>query len=64
MDTKAKDTPTAPARDLGTGRSQLVYVAVGLSILLGGLWSLYSADGPYHPAGAEVDAQFQLSDDS
>jgi hypothetical protein len=32
-----------------TNRSQIVFIAVGLAIVIGGLWLLYDTDGPYHP---------------
>lgn len=64
MDTKEKHNSDTPASDLDTGRSQLVFMAVGVSIILGGLWLLYSADGPYHPGETEADAHFQVSNDS
>ena len=35
--------------DAELGRSQAIFVAVGLVIVLGGLWLLYQSDGPYHP---------------
>ena len=52
----------APAEqeDITSNHGQLVFIAVGLAIVMGGLWLLYSADGPYHPAGED---QVQLSGD-
>lgn len=32
-----------------TNRSQIIFIAVGLAIVIGGLWMLYDVDGPYHP---------------
>lgn len=29
--------------------SQVVFMMVGLSIIVGGSWSLYMSDAPYHP---------------
>ncbi len=56
-----EDPPAGSAtNDLENSRSQLIFIAVGLAIILGGLWLLYSAEGPYHPGG---ETQVQLSDD-
>ncbi len=32
-----------------TTRSQNIFIAVGLGIVIGGLWLLYDMDRPYHP---------------
>lgn len=32
-----------------TKKSQIIFIAVGLAIVIGGLWMLYDSDGPYHP---------------
>ena len=61
MDTNAKRGAMPPSDDLYNGRGQLIFIAVGLAIVLGGLWLLYSAQGPYHPGG---DTQVQLLDAS
>lgn len=55
-----KDPSGAPSSDSEHNRAQFIFIAVGLAIVLGGLWLLYAADGPYHPRG---DAQVQLSGD-
>lgn len=59
---KSEENPPAGSatNDLENSRSQLIFIAVGLAIILGGLWLLYSAEGPYHPGG---ETQVQLSDD-
>lgn len=40
-----------------TNRSQIIFIAVGLAIVIGGLWMLYEADGPYHPDIPVSDTQ-------
>lgn len=55
----SSDRKTATKRDtLDSNRGQVIFIVVGLAIVLGGLWLLYSAEGPYHPDG---DRQVQLS---
>ena len=40
----------SPSADIDDrGRSQFVFIAVGLAIIIGGLWILYDSSGPYHP---------------
>jgi len=31
------------------GFSQIVFVMFGLAIIVGGIWTLYMGDAPYHP---------------
>lgn len=47
---KTNTDNAAQQRDASeNGRSHLVFVAVGVAIILGGLWLLYASEGPYHP---------------
>lgn len=32
--------------------SQVVFILIGVGIIVGGLWSLYMGDAPYHPEDA------------
>ena len=64
MDKTSKQGASAPVDDLDNSRSQVVFIAVGIGIILGGLWLLYDADGPYHPGDSEADAHIQVSTDS
>ena len=49
---RMKGDPEPAARQAaGFDRGQAVFIAVTLSIVLGGLWFLSGLDGPYHPAG-------------
>jgi hypothetical protein len=41
-------------------RSHLIFVAIGVAIVIGGLWMLYQFDAPYHPEVPVTDSQ-QLS---
>ncbi|MGC1505214.1 MAG: hypothetical protein WA782_13880 [Sulfitobacter sp.] len=43
--------------DRNRGVAQVIFVLTGLAIIIGGIWSLYMADAPYHP-------QDQVSRDS
>ncbi len=36
--------------------SQVMFVTVGLAIIVGGSWSLYMSDAPYHPVEDTVYA--------
>ena len=49
MNTNADNKAPLQADEPTVGRSEIVVMAVGLSIILGGLWLLYSGTGPYHP---------------
>lgn len=49
MNTNADSKATQPADEPTVGRAEIVAMAVGLSIILGGLWLLYNGTGPYHP---------------
>lgn len=37
------------------GLSQVIFVAVGLTIIVGGLWMLYMGDAPYHPEVTQAE---------
>jgi hypothetical protein len=54
---KANNTnvPLPNAMD-GRGVSQMIFVAVTLAITIGGIWSLYMADAPYHPEISRLDS--------
>ena len=44
------DTKAPQQADQATvGRSEFVAMAIGLAIIVGGLWLLYGGTGPYHP---------------
>lgn len=44
---KDRTTPSAP-RDY-RGFTQVLFVSAGMLIIVGGLWTLYMGDAPYHP---------------
>jgi hypothetical protein len=47
---KQDKSPRLPSvRTDESNRSQNIFIAVGLAIVVGGLWMLYDTDGPYHP---------------
>ena len=52
---------STPARttDANLGRSQAIFIAVGVAIVLGGLWLLYDNTGPYHPDQPMTEIPFQ-----
>ncbi|MGB3246735.1 MAG: hypothetical protein WBB25_19535 [Sulfitobacter sp.] len=64
VDTGTKSKTTSHVDDLENSWSQVVFIAVGFSIIVGGLWLLYNSGGPYHPGDVEADTQFQFSNDS
>ena len=49
MEKHGKTAKPPPIKTDESNRSQTIFVAVGLAIVLGGLWLLYDVDGPYHP---------------
>lgn len=49
MADNANHTPIAPAVSDQRGLSQFLFVTAGIAIILGGLWTLYMGDAPYHP---------------
>ncbi|MEM6303679.1 MAG: hypothetical protein AAF744_03105 [Pseudomonadota bacterium] len=44
----------------GFDKTQVIAIAIGFSIVSGGLWLLYQSTGPYHPDGALSDGQAHL----
>ncbi len=64
MSDKAQNPRASTASDADLGRSQVIFIAVGLAIVLGGLWMLSQAEGPYHPEGPVTRSQVQLMDGS
>lgn len=51
-------------RDDNRGTSQMVFIAVGLAIIVGGLWFLYDANLPYHPDFPVSEGQVIVVDDA
>lgn len=49
MKQKVKPARTLSGNTDRRGFSQVVFVMIGLGIILGGLWTLYMGDAPYHP---------------
>jgi hypothetical protein len=49
MKQKVKSARTLSENTERRGLSQVVFVMIGLGIILGGLWTLYMGDAPYHP---------------
>ncbi|MFK7834641.1 MAG: hypothetical protein AB8B60_00345 [Sulfitobacter sp.] len=49
MKDKNSDRERPSAKKDGRTLSQVVFVTVGLGIILGGLWTLYMGNAPYHP---------------
>ena len=49
MNTEVKGKSPARDEDANLGRSQAIFMAIGVAIILGGLWLLYGNTGPYHP---------------
>lgn len=49
MNTNVDSKAPRQADEATFGRSEIVAMAIGLTIILGGLWLLYSGTGPYHP---------------
>jgi len=55
-------TPSAKMDDRAV--SQVVFVAVGLAIVVGGLWLLYQGNAPYHPDVPISDNESYLATES
>ncbi|MBM1632739.1 hypothetical protein JQV27_10845 [Sulfitobacter mediterraneus] len=55
-------TPSAEMDDRTV--SQMVFVAVGLAIVVGGLWLLYQGNAPYHPDVPMTDSETYLAIES
>ncbi|SFD86546.1 hypothetical protein SAMN04488523_103144 [Sulfitobacter brevis] len=54
---------STPEVEIVSSKSHLIFVAVGMLIVIGGLWVLYNFDAPYHPEIPVSDSQqFQISD--
>ena len=64
MNDRAKAAKLPSTRTDETNKSQAIFIAVGLAIVLGGLWLLYDADGPYHPEAPVSDALLYDTTDS
>ncbi len=64
MSDQVKTPKASSASDADLGRSQAVFIAIGLAIVMGGLWLLYQSDGPYHPEFPVTDAQGQVLEGS
>ena len=64
MSDNAQDPGASAVSDADLGRSQAIFIAVGLAIVLGGLWMLYGSDGPYHPEGPVTRGEVQLLEGS
>lgn len=47
----------------GKGLSQAIFVLIALGIIVGGLWSLYFSDAPYHPQNDVSRSDTQLIGD-
>ena len=54
---------SAPAGDGDRALGQFFFVAIGLAIIIGGLWSLYMGDAPYHPEITGSDSGMVLTTD-
>tara|TARA_R110002124_G_scaffold100496_2_gene247445 strand:- start:944 stop:1093 length:150 start_codon:yes stop_codon:yes gene_type:complete len=44
-----QSTPMSETQKDKRGLSQAIFIAVGIAIILGGLWVLYQSSAPYHP---------------
>ncbi len=64
MSTKTNESNSARSNDSDLGRSQVIFMAVGVGIILGGLWLLYSGTGPYHPDVPMSENMVQGASDS
>jgi hypothetical protein len=62
QEVNAGRTPYVQPADRRT--SEKVFIFVGLSIVLGGIWMLYMGDAPYHPDGELADNHIQIITDS
>ena len=61
MTDRANHTPTPPAQADNRGLTTVLFVGISLVIILGGLWSLYMGDAPYHPEVSRDGAGIQLA---
>lgn len=55
-----------PARHVqdGAKKYQLIFMAIGVAIIAGGLWWLYEVERPYHPILQGNDLHMQQVSDS
>ena len=60
MSDNVQNPKASAASDADLGRSQAIFVTIGLAIVLGGLWLLYQSEGPYHPDDPVTRSQVQL----
>lgn len=63
MTQRAKDTAQPSKRADNTALTTVLFVGIGMVIILGGLWSLYMADAPYHPEVTRDGTGIQLAAD-
>lgn len=64
MDKQKKTAKLPSTRTDETSKSQTIFIAVGLAIVVGGLWLLYDVDGPYHPVVPVTDTFIHDTADS
>ena len=56
-------TATAPGNGRERGVSQFLFIVIALAIIIGGLWSLYMNDAPYHPEVSQGNAGITVATD-
>lgn len=56
--------PMSPPKEDKRGLSQAIFIAVGIAIILGGLWFLYQSTAPYHPDTSGAEGEIFLATDS
>lgn len=44
--------------------SEKIFIFVGMTIVLGGVWMLYMGNAPYHPDAEALDMTIQITVDS
>lgn len=55
MTRNGKASPTTPLSRDRRGISQFIFICVVLAIIVGGIWSLYMDNAPYHPEVTRTD---------
>lgn len=55
-------TASAPQSGRDRGFSQFLFIAIGLAIIISGLWSLYMDEAPYHPEVSQGGATLLSND--
>ena len=55
--------PMFTTRNDKRGLSQAIFIAVGLAIILSGLWFLYQSNAPYHPETSGAEGEIYLATD-